>query len=78
MSSSLSWKIVLGISIIVLVASIATFPSLTENISGDGVPNRPQREPPIEYQWNSVITRIVLIVLSFGVAVYSYNQTRNR
>ena len=78
MNSNSPWNIVLGISIIVFVVSIATFPSLSENISGDGVPNRPQREPPIEYQWDSVIQRIVVIVLSVVAAFFSYNKIRNR
>lgn len=76
MNRSNPWNVVLGISIILVIVSIATFPPLYHNISGDGVPNRTQREPPIIYQWDSVIQRIIMAVLFAGIAVYSYNQTK--
>ena len=44
------WKVVLGVGILVTMLSLISLPTLYGNISGDSIPNRPQREPPIEYQ----------------------------
>ena len=71
-----TWKVIQSISILVLLVSILTFPTPSQNVSGDGIPNRPQREPPIEYQWDAVIQRIGLIVITAGMAIYSNTQTR--
>ena len=44
-----TWKVIQSICILVLLVSIVTFPTPSQNVSGDGIPNRPEREPPIEY-----------------------------
>ena len=78
MESDTLWKILLGVSILVLVYSLASFPQVYTKISGDGIPNRPQKELLIENQWAAVIQKIVLIVLSIGVGLYSFNQVKIR
>ena len=70
------WKIILGVSILITVISLISLPTLYEDISGDSIPNLSQRGPPIEYQWDTAISRIVIAVLSLAVSVYSYNQIR--
>ena len=70
------WKIILGVSVIVLLYSLFSLPTLYENISGDSIPNRPQREPPIEYQWDAAYLRIILAIASLAVSVYSFNKIR--
>jgi hypothetical protein len=45
--------------------------SLDTNISGDGIPNRPQREPPVEYNWNLAVEIIAVVALSVMTAIYS-------
>ena len=70
------WKIILGVSILITVLSLISLPTLYENISGDSIPNLSQKGPPIEYQWDTAISRIVLAVISLAVSVYSYNQIR--
>ena len=71
------WKIILVVSIIITIVSLASLPYLYENISGDNIPNRPQGEPPIEYQWDTAISRILIALMSLGIGVYSYKQVRN-
>ena len=70
------WKIILGVSILITVLSLISLPTLYEDISGDSIPNLSQRGPPIEYQWDIAISRIVIAVISLAVSVYSYNQIR--
>jgi hypothetical protein len=71
------WKIILGISIIIAIINLLSLPTLYENISGDSVPNRPQREPPIEYQWDTAITRLIIALVSILISAHSYNQIRS-
>ena len=78
MESNNGWKILLGVCVLVFVFSLSSLPSLYENISGDSIPNRPQKEPPIEYQWNVAISRIIIALMSVGVGVYSLNKIRSR
>jgi hypothetical protein len=70
------WKIILGLGIIITVLSLISLPTLYENISGDNIPNRPQKEPPIEYQWGTAITRILIAVISSAISIYAYNKIR--
>ena len=72
------WKIFLGVSILITVLSLISLPTLYEDISGDSIPNLSQRGPPIEYQWGTAISRIVIAVISLAVSVYSYNQISAR
>ena len=71
------WKIILIVTIIITIVSLASLPYLYENISGNNIPNRPQGEPPIEYQWDTAISRILIALMSLGIGVYSYKQVRN-
>ena len=71
-----AWKIVLIVSAIVTILSIISLPSLYENISGDSIPNRPQKEPPIEYQWDQAILRILIAVTAAAIGVISLNKIR--
>jgi hypothetical protein len=68
------WKIILGLSILITVLSLASLPVLYENISGDNIPNRPQKEPPIEYQWDTAISRILVALISSAISIYAYNK----
>ncbi len=77
MESKNGWKMLLGVSVLVLVYSLSSLTNLYENISGDSIPNRPQKEPPIEYQWNVAISRIIIALISVGVGVYSLNKIRS-
>ena len=70
------WKIILGISILITVLRLISLPTLYEDISGDSIPNLSQRKPPIEYQWDTAISRIVIAVTSLTVSIYLYNQIR--
>ena len=78
MESKNGWKMLLGVSVLVLVYSLSSLTNLYENISGDSIPNRPQKEPPIEYQWDVAISRIIIALMSVGVGVYSLNKIRSR
>jgi hypothetical protein len=70
------WKIILGLGIIITVLSLVSLPTLYENISGDNIPNRPQKEPPIEYQWDTAISRILVALISSAISIYAYNKIR--
>lgn len=45
--------------------------NLDTNISGDGIPNKPQREPPIEYPWDQALQIIAIVAFSAITAIYS-------
>ena len=77
MGSNNNWNILLWVSVLILVFSLVSLPSLYENISGDSVPNRPQKEPPIEYQWDIAILRIIVAIISMVVSIYSLNKIRS-
>ena len=70
------WRIILGASIIITIVSIASLPYLYENISGDSIPNNSPQGPPIEYQWDTAISRVIIALMSFGLGIYSHSQVR--
>ena len=70
------WKIIQIVSIIITIVSIASLPYLYENISGDSIPNNSPQGPPIEYQWDTAISRVFIALMSLGIGVYSYKQVR--
>ena len=70
------WKIILGVSILITMLSLISLPTLYENISGDSIPNISQKGPPIEYQWDKAISRILIAIIFLVVSIYSYNQIR--
>lgn len=62
----------LASSLLVVILGLYAFSNLNYlNISGDGVPNRPQKEPPIEYPWDQAVQIIAVVVLSAVTTVYS-------
>ena len=70
--NSAFWKILLVSSLLVVILGLYAFNNLNYlNISGDGVPNRPQKEPPIEYPQDQAVQMIVIVALSATIAVYS-------
>ena len=71
------WKILLVVSVLFFIFSLMSLPYLYENISGDNIPNRPQGEPPIVYQWDVAISRIVIALISMIVGVYSLKKIRS-
>jgi len=70
------WKIVLGVGVIMTIFSLMSLPSLYENISGDGIPNRPQKEPPIEYRWDIAISRVTIALISLSISVFAFTRIR--
>jgi len=71
------WKIIIGVSILITVLCLISLPTLYKDTSGDGIPNNSPKEPPIEYQWDIAISRIVIAAISLAVSIYSYNQIRS-
>jgi hypothetical protein len=65
------WKLLLVSSILIGAFGLFTLSNLDTNISGDGIPNRPQREPPIEYPWDQAVQIIATVALSAITAIYS-------
>jgi len=70
------WKIILGVSFLIAVFSLISLPTLYKNISGDSIPNNSPQGPPIEYQWDTAISRIIIAIISLGTGIYSYRQIR--
>ena len=70
------WKILLVVSTLVFFISLISLPNLYENISGDSIPNRPQKEPPIVYRWDLALTRIIIAIISLIVGIYSLKKLR--
>jgi len=68
------WRILLPLSLAVAIISIISLVYLQVNISGDGVPNRPQGGPPIEYPWGQALVIVVTAILSAGTAVYAWRR----
>ena len=68
------WRGVLLICILVAFFSLVSLPSLYRDISGDSIPNRPQKGPPIEYQCSAAISRILIALVSIVLGVYSWNR----
>ncbi len=71
------WIIIVILGILFSVLNLLSLAMLYENISGDSIPNRPQKQPPIEYQWDIAITRIVVAILSLGISIYSFQKIQS-
>ena len=65
------WKFLLVSSLLVITVGFYMLNNLAVNISGDGIPNRPQKEPPIEYPWDQANQIISIMVLSAILSVFS-------
>lgn len=74
LNSKSSFKLLLILSLLVALVSLGSLPYLKVDLSGDGVPNVSQQGPPVEYPWDQAIIRILVAVLSLGVAVYSWRM----
>lgn len=72
------WQILLVVCALVIVLSLSSLPGLYENVSGDGIPNRPQKEPPNKYRWDIALSRIFIAVVSLTVGIYSFRKMRAR
>jgi len=59
-------------SILVVALGLYALNNLEMNISGDGIPNRPQRGPPLEYPWDQAVPIILFVVSSAITAIYSW------
>ena len=70
------WRLLFIISLVIAVISLFSLTRLYENISGDSIPNRPQKEPPIVYRWDLAIIRIIVSGISFFIASYSFKKIR--
>ncbi len=68
------WKVLFLFSSVVVIFSLISLAYLQVNISGDGVPNRPQGGPPIEYPWDQALVIFVTMILSMGAAVYTWRR----
>ena len=65
------WRVLLVMSLITSLLGFYSLTTLDTNISGDGVPNRPQKGPPIEYPWDQAIPRFFIVTVSLGLFVFS-------
>ena len=74
LNSNSVWKILLVAGLLVSALGVYRLVNLDVDISGDGVPNRPQREPPVEYPWDEAIQIAVVVVLSVALALYSWSR----
>jgi hypothetical protein len=70
------WIILLIISISLTIYSLFSMTSLREDISGDGIPNRPQKGPPIEFSWGQAIQSIIIAIVSISISVISWKQIK--
>lgn len=70
------WKTLFVLSTLIILFILGSLPSLYENISGDGIPNRPQGEPPIVYRWDLATQRIILAFVSMTVGAISLRKIR--
>ena len=59
-------------SFIIGALGVYSLMNLDTDISGDGVPNRPQRGPPIEYPWDQAIPILFAVLVSIGLFLLSF------
>ena len=61
------WKLLLVSSILIGAFGLFTLSNLDTNISGDGIPNKPQSARA----WDQAVQIIVVVALSALAAIYS-------
>ncbi|EMR73875.1 hypothetical protein MCGE09_00161 [Thaumarchaeota archaeon SCGC AB-539-E09] len=61
------WKILLVSSILIGAFGLLTLGNINTNISGDGIPNRPQSARA----WDQAVQIIAVVTLSTIAAIYS-------
>jgi hypothetical protein len=69
-----SLRILMLASLVVTIVSLVSLAYLQVNISGDGVPNRPQGGPPVGYPWGQALTIIVVAILSTCITIYAWRR----
>jgi hypothetical protein len=74
LNSNSVWKLLLVTGLLMSAVGLYRLVNLDVDISGDGIPNRPQREPPVEYPWDEAIRIGVMVVLSVALALYSWSR----
>ncbi len=74
MNSNSVWKLLLVVGLLMSAVGVYRLVNLDVDISGDGIPNRPQREPPVEYPWDQAVPIFVVVVLSVALALYSWGR----
>jgi len=67
LNSHIFWKILLVSSILIGALGLFTLGNLDTNISGDGIPNRPQSARA----WDQAVQIITVVTLSAIAATYS-------
>jgi hypothetical protein len=67
LNSQTFWKILLVSSILIGAFGLFTLGNLDTNISGDGIPNRPQSARA----WDQAVQIIAVVTLSAIAAIYS-------
>jgi hypothetical protein len=67
LNSHTFWKILLVSSILIGAFGLFTLGNLDTNISGDGIPNRPQSTRA----WDQAVQIITVVALSAITAIYS-------
>jgi len=67
LNSHTFWKILLVSSILIGALGLYTLGNLDTNISGDGIPNRPQSARV----WDQAVQIITVVTLSAIAAIYS-------
>ncbi|MDQ1281309.1 MAG: hypothetical protein QG670_2574 [Thermoproteota archaeon] len=78
MNANTLWKILLISSILVVIIGLYTFNNLDLSISGDGIPNSPQKVPSTDYPWRQVLSIIVVVGTAAVVAFYSFYKFISR
>ena len=68
------WRILLLFSLAVAVIGLISLAYIDVNISGDGVPNRPQGGPPIEYPWGRALVIFAVVILSLCVSAIAWKR----
>ena len=72
LNSNNFWKVLFVSSLCVAIIGLYNLNNLNYvNISGDGIPNLPQKEPPIEYPWNQAIQYMIIVAVSVSMAIFS-------
>ena len=74
MAPKTSLRILMLASLVVTIVSLVSLAYLQVDISGDGVPNRPQGGPPVEYPWGQALTIIVVAILSACITIYAWRR----
>ena len=67
MNSHVLWKLLLVTSILIGASGLLKIGSYETDISGDGIPNRPQSDRI----WDQTVKTMAVVILSAIIAIYS-------